>query len=402
MHFVNGKHGRAVALVSGLACCLVVGVGLPAQAQPRNGPSAREVAEARSKAVERSKQLGVVATLLTMARIQLRGLTSGQADGVTTRTVSYGDPSPYGDSSLYGDPGPYGDSSSYADLDPYEAPNPYADPGAYDAPGPYADLDTYDALNTYDVLSPYDDPRPYDSADAHRVPGPYADLSAYGDLRGAVAARADRVVVRQVAEVRRLEREHAQLRQEADAARATADRLAREREAVSGKTRGVRARARHGKRKAAATARPGARDAAARDGQEPSLPQTVTSPSTAARGDIVADWALTQIDKPYVWASAGPAGYDCSGLTMQAWARVGVKMDHWTGTQWTSGQHVPLDQLHRGDLLFFGRRTRKPADIRHVGIYIGRGMMVHAPQTGDVVRVAPMWRKDLIGATRPA
>ncbi|MFD0885907.1 C40 family peptidase, partial [Streptosporangium algeriense] len=128
----------------------------------------------------------------------------------------------------------------------------------------------------------------------------------------------------------------------------------------------------------------------------------VAEASGQTRGDIVANWALTQIDKPYVWASAGPSGYDCSGLTMRAWERVGVKMGHWTGTQWTAGKHVPYDRLQRGDLLFFGGRTRRPADIRHVGIYIGNGMMVHAPQTGDVVRVAPMWRKDLIGATRPA
>ncbi|MGV9596153.1 NlpC/P60 family protein [Streptosporangium sandarakinum] len=119
-------------------------------------------------------------------------------------------------------------------------------------------------------------------------------------------------------------------------------------------------------------------------------------------GDVVADWALTQLDKPYVWAASGPRGYDCSGLAMRAWERAGIRLDHWTGSQWTSGRHVRLDRLHRGDLLFFGRLTGNPADVRHVGIYIGGGLMVHAPQTGDVVRIAPMWRGDLVGATRPA
>ncbi|MBB5140422.1 cell wall-associated NlpC family hydrolase [Thermocatellispora tengchongensis] len=118
-------------------------------------------------------------------------------------------------------------------------------------------------------------------------------------------------------------------------------------------------------------------------------------------GDIAADWALSQLGKPYVWAADGPDSYDCSGLTMRAWERAGIRLDHWTGTQWTSGPHVPLNQLRRGDLVFFGRITDDPGDIHHVGMYIGRGMMVHAPQTGDVVRIAPIQRADLVGATRP-
>ncbi|MEV4107700.1 NlpC/P60 family protein [Nonomuraea sp. NPDC049695] len=129
------------------------------------------------------------------------------------------------------------------------------------------------------------------------------------------------------------------------------------------------------------------------------LPGLVSGGS--ATGDMAANWALTQLGKPYVWAAAGPDTYDCSGLTMRAWERAGVQLDHWTGTQWTAGPHVPLDQLRRGDLLFFGYVKDDPSTIHHVGIYVGDGQMVHAPQTGDVVRVAPIWRGDLVGATRP-
>ncbi|WP_157547842.1 C40 family peptidase [Nonomuraea candida] len=118
-------------------------------------------------------------------------------------------------------------------------------------------------------------------------------------------------------------------------------------------------------------------------------------------GDVAANWALTQLGKPYVWAADGPETYDCSGLSMRAWERAGVRLDHWTGTQWTSGPHVPLDRLRRGDLLFFAHVQGDPSTIHHVGIYVGRGQMVHAPQTGDVVRVASIWRGDLVGATRP-
>ncbi|MGI5153820.1 NlpC/P60 family protein [Microbispora sp. CA-102843] len=118
-------------------------------------------------------------------------------------------------------------------------------------------------------------------------------------------------------------------------------------------------------------------------------------------GEMAAQWALKQIGKPYVWAAAGPSGFDCSGLTMRAWQRAGVSLDHWTGTQWTSGRHVPVKELRTGDLIFYGQLSRNPGTIHHVGIYIGRGMMVHAPQTGDVVRISPIWRHDLVGATRP-
>ncbi|MEV0619649.1 C40 family peptidase [Nonomuraea sp. NPDC050404] len=121
----------------------------------------------------------------------------------------------------------------------------------------------------------------------------------------------------------------------------------------------------------------------------------------SAMGDVAANWALTQLGKPYVWAADGPATYDCSGLSMRAWERAGVRLDHWTGTQWTSGPHVPLNQLRRGDLLFFAHAAADPSTIHHVGIYVGRDQMVHAPQTGDVVRVTSIWRGDLVGATRP-
>jgi uncharacterized protein YycO len=119
-------------------------------------------------------------------------------------------------------------------------------------------------------------------------------------------------------------------------------------------------------------------------------------------GDLAANWALTQLGKPYVWAAAGPRAYDCSGLTMRAWQRAGVALPHWTGTQWSSGPEVSLDSLRRGDLLFFGRRTRNPHTIRHVGIYIGGGQMVHAPKRGDVVRIASIWRPHMVGVVRPA
>ncbi|WP_157251953.1 C40 family peptidase [Nonomuraea typhae] len=183
-------------------------------------------------------------------------------------------------------------------------------------------------------------------------------------------AAAETAVAEQTRQTKALRVRESKLQDQVDAARSLADRLARER--------------------AAAVERAGF-SAGAR-------PYVGTG---STNGDLAANWVLTQLGKPYVWAADGPDSYDCSGLTMRAWERAGVRIDHWTGTQWTSGPHVPLNQLRRGDLLFFGRITSNPGDIHHVGMYIGRGLMVHAPQTGDVVRIASMWRRDLVGATRP-
>ena len=127
------------------------------------------------------------------------------------------------------------------------------------------------------------------------------------------------------------------------------------------------------------------------------------SGASASQGDIAANWALTQLGKPYLWGGAGPGSYDCSGLTMVAWAHAGVQLLHYTGYQWQEGPHVPLSQLRRGDLLFYATNTSDPSTIHHVAIYIGNGMMVNAPFTGAFVRIDSMYQPGgLIGAVRPA
>jgi len=127
------------------------------------------------------------------------------------------------------------------------------------------------------------------------------------------------------------------------------------------------------------------------------------SGATATQGDIAANWALTQLGKPYQWGGTGPDSYDCSGLTMDAWAQAGVQLLHYTGYQWEEGPQVPLNELQRGDLLFYATNTSDPNTIHHVGIYIGDGMMVDAPYTGAFVRIDSMYQPGgLIGAVRPA
>jgi len=105
--------------------------------------------------------------------------------------------------------------------------------------------------------------------------------------------------------------------------------------------------------------------------------------------------AMAQIGKRYVWAGAGPDTFDCSGLTMSSWRQAGVVMAHSAADQYASFKHVSTDQLQPGDLVFFGH------PIHHVGMYVGGGMMVHAPESGELVQVSPMSRGDLVGASRP-
>jgi cell wall-associated NlpC family hydrolase len=127
-----------------------------------------------------------------------------------------------------------------------------------------------------------------------------------------------------------------------------------------------------------------------------------SSPASSQPGNIAADWALSQIGRPYQWGGAGPYAYDCSGLTMVAWAQAGVALLHYTGDQWAEGVQVPLGSLERGDLLFYATNNADPATIHHVGIYIGGGDMVDAPYTGADVRIDSIYGPgDPIGAVRP-
>ncbi|HEX6500958.1 MAG TPA: NlpC/P60 family protein [Micromonosporaceae bacterium] len=98
-------------------------------------------------------------------------------------------------------------------------------------------------------------------------------------------------------------------------------------------------------------------------------------------GTKAAQFACNQIGKPYVWAAEGPNSYDCSGLTKAAWRSVGVYLDHYTVAQKNETTRVSRSQLRPGDLVFFF------SDVHHVGIYVGNGLMVHAPTSGDYVRM---------------
>jgi cell wall-associated NlpC family hydrolase len=102
--------------------------------------------------------------------------------------------------------------------------------------------------------------------------------------------------------------------------------------------------------------------------------------SYATKAEKALAFARAQIGKPYVWGAVGPGSYDCSGLTQAAWKAAGVTLPRTTYDQVNAGTTVPLANAQPGDLVFFYD------DVTHVGIYIGNGMMIHAPKPGTYVR----------------
>ena len=104
--------------------------------------------------------------------------------------------------------------------------------------------------------------------------------------------------------------------------------------------------------------------------------------------------ALSRRGDPYVWGAAGPGQFDCSGLVVWAFAQEGISLPHFTGDLWNSGVHIPRADLEPGDLVFFF------ADISHVGIYLGNGLMVDAPDFGEAVQVQPVFWSAYAGAVR--
>jgi cell wall-associated NlpC family hydrolase len=110
-------------------------------------------------------------------------------------------------------------------------------------------------------------------------------------------------------------------------------------------------------------------------------PTNYVPPTVAGGAGKAVSFAYDQVGKPYVWDAAGPDSYDCSGLTMAAWAQAGVSMAHFTNDQYSAFPKVSRADLQPGDLVFWN-------DLDHVGIFVGGGKVIHAPQPGESVKVS--------------
>jgi peptidoglycan DL-endopeptidase CwlO len=122
----------------------------------------------------------------------------------------------------------------------------------------------------------------------------------------------------------------------------------------------------------------------------------IVLPEASTVGTVALRAAMTQRGKPYIWGAAGPDSYDCSGLVEWAFGQEGISLPHYTGSLWNSGMHISRANLEPGDLVFFF------TDISHVGLYIGNGLMVDAPSSGQVVQVQPIYWDAYVGAVRIA
>jgi cell wall-associated NlpC family hydrolase/uncharacterized coiled-coil protein SlyX len=121
---------------------------------------------------------------------------------------------------------------------------------------------------------------------------------------------------------------------------------------------------------------------------------SVPAPSSTAGIAVAA--AQSQLGVPYKFAAESPGvAFDCSGLTKYAWGKAGVYLPHQSAAQYASTPHVPKDQAQPGDLIFYY------SPIGHVALYLGNGMMIHAPATGDVVKIVSVNWSKVVGVSRP-
>ncbi|SEC87510.1 C40 family peptidase [Streptomyces sp. TLI_105] len=115
-----------------------------------------------------------------------------------------------------------------------------------------------------------------------------------------------------------------------------------------------------------------------------------------AEGKKAVEFATAQIGKPYVWGAEGPRSYDCSGLTQSAWGAAGRGIPRTSQEQWRLLPHVDIKDMRPGDLIVYFK------DASHIGMYVGNGMIVHAPRPGRNVTLAGAGSMEILGVVRPS
>jgi cell wall-associated NlpC family hydrolase len=134
----------------------------------------------------------------------------------------------------------------------------------------------------------------------------------------------------------------------------------------------------------------------------PGISQTLPAISGSGIGAQAVALVERFLGVPYVWGGSTPSGFDCSGLVMYVYGLLGIRLPHYSGYQWFYGRRIPVDDLQPGDIVFFHPSPNGP---QHEGMYIGAGEFIHAPHTGDVVKVSSLYDTQYalsyVGAVRP-
>jgi cell wall-associated NlpC family hydrolase len=129
----------------------------------------------------------------------------------------------------------------------------------------------------------------------------------------------------------------------------------------------------------------------------PAASPAPTPPPNAVSGNVgaVIRYAYAQLGKPYQWGATGPGSFDCSGLTMMAWAQAGVSLPHSSRAQIGIGRQVIRSELQPGDLIF------RYSPISHVSLYVGNGQQISATHTGSTVKLQSAFQGEVVGFSRP-
>jgi peptidoglycan DL-endopeptidase CwlO len=215
------------------------------------------------------------------------------------------------------------------------------------------------------------------------------DLLATHDAEQVLGARAiERSAEARANDLAAVERKQAAILEQMAARKARIEQLVTQTEQTLAQLRAAERRA--AERRAAAASRP-APTAPSAESPAPTPPPNTVSGNVGA----VIRYAYAQLGKPYQWGATGPGAFDCSGLTMMAWAQAGVSLPHSSRAQIGIGRQVTQSELQPGDLIF------RYSPISHVSLYVGNGQQISATHTGSTVKLQPAFQGEVVGFSRP-
>ena len=215
------------------------------------------------------------------------------------------------------------------------------------------------------------------------------DLLATHDADQVQAAGAiERSAQARASELAAVERKQAAILEQMAAQKARIEQLVAQTEQTLAQLRAAERRA--AERRAAAASRP-ATTAPSAGSPAPTPPPNAVSGNVGA----VIRYAYAQLGKPYQWGATGPGSFDCSGLTLMAWAQAGVSLPHSSRAQIGIGRQVTRSELQPGDLIF------RYSPISHVSLYVGNGQQISATHTGSTVKLQSAFQGEIVGYSRP-